>query len=57
MNEEIDLGKFEPISLALIRRQIPFSILSCFDTTDEKKLLKISIEEYEEQDDNNDCGN
>lgn len=57
MNEEIDFGKFEPIALALIRRQIPFSILSCFETTDEKKLMKIEIEYYEEQNDNNDCSN
>lgn len=28
-----------------------------FGIEDEKKSIKISIEEYEEQDDNNDCSN
>lgn len=49
-----DSVKFEPIAFALIRRQFTSSL---FEIEDEKKSIEITIEEYEEQDDNNDCSN
>lgn len=42
----------DPVGLAYALRQA-----YNFGIEDEKKSIKISIEEYEEQDDNNDCSN